>query len=57
MRSRSVWCCFLVGLLDTTSDGAIKHYIPTKLEHSVEDASPEVLKSMEDAANIHDEEC
>ena len=23
----------------------------------VEDASPEVLESMEDAANIHDEEC
>ena len=24
---------------------------------TVEDASPEVLESMEDAANIHDEEC
>ena len=25
--------------------------------YCVEDASPEVLESMEDAANIHDEEC
>ena len=43
----SLWPCCNAGKVKRTQN----------LSAIVEDASPEVLESMEDAANIHDEEC